>query len=422
MRDRYRLGGLENDELLAALSALMLRERELLSDFLAHLAELDERRLFLDLGYPSLFAYCTEKLGLSRSSAGRRIAAARVCRKFPEVFARVARGELQLSVLCELGKYLNSQNATELFEACRGKSYELALEILAARFPKPDVRDSIRRMPVRSADFTPDIGSEAGTAGGATSAAGGATSAAGAATSAAGAATSAATAVDSGQAQDLSIAAARMNAPDSLVISEAFAPAVAPAAPVRRVLAPLSADRFAVRFTVDTEFRELLAEVRALASHREAAPERGDGGLSSLVKRALQAYRRELQKQRFAVGRKPRLVRSQHEHGESGEPVGRGEPASRSRRVSAAVAREIYLRDGGCCTFCSEDGRRCGERRFLQLDHVLPWAAGGESTVENLRLRCRAHNQHSARHYFGASYVNAAIARVRGKHQRGGSG
>jgi len=103
MRERYRLGGLENNELLAALSALVQRERGLLSDFLAHLAELDERRLFLDLGYhpfvchearPSLFAYCTDALGLSKPSAGRRIATARVCRRFPEVLARVARGEL----------------------------------------------------------------------------------------------------------------------------------------------------------------------------------------------------------------------------------------------------------------------------------------------------------------------------------------
>src|SRR5450755_4622948 len=114
MRDRYRLVGVGNEELLAALSALVKRERELLADFLAHLAELDERRLFLELGFPSLFAYCTDALGLSRSSAGRRIAAARVCRRFPEAFARAARGELQLSVLCELGKYLNPANASEL--------------------------------------------------------------------------------------------------------------------------------------------------------------------------------------------------------------------------------------------------------------------------------------------------------------------
>src|SRR5258708_24159485 len=149
MQDRYRLGGLGNEELLAGLARLVQRERDLLSDLLAHLAELDERRLFLALGFSSLFAYCTEALGLCRSSAGRRIAAARVCRKYPEAFARVAAGELQLSVLSVLAQYLDPENATELFEACSRRSFEQVEELLAARFPKPDVRDLIRRLPAR---------------------------------------------------------------------------------------------------------------------------------------------------------------------------------------------------------------------------------------------------------------------------------
>lgn len=92
MSDRYRLVALGNEQLLGALAELVRRENDALSDLLAHLAELDERRLFLGLGFPSLFAYCTEVLGLCKSSARRRIAAARVCRKYPEAFARVARG------------------------------------------------------------------------------------------------------------------------------------------------------------------------------------------------------------------------------------------------------------------------------------------------------------------------------------------
>ena len=97
MRDRYRLGGVGNEDLVAALSVLVRRENDALSDLLAHLAELDERRLYLDLGFTSLFAYCTEALGFCKSSAGRRIAVARVCKRYPEAFARVASGELQLS-------------------------------------------------------------------------------------------------------------------------------------------------------------------------------------------------------------------------------------------------------------------------------------------------------------------------------------
>jgi 5-methylcytosine-specific restriction endonuclease McrA len=82
----------------------------------------------------------------------------------------------------------------------------------------------------------------------------------------------------------------------------------------------------------------------------------------------------------------------------------------RSRHVPADFAREVYLRDSGCCTFRAASGRRCGATRFLEVDHVTPWAKHGEATVENLRLRCRAHNQHAAREYFGGEYVRDRVA------------
>src|SRR3954465_1780146 len=114
MKGRYCLGRLGNGQLLAALTALARQENEVTSDLLAHLAELDERRLYLELGFPSLFAYCTQSLGMCESSAGRRILAARVCRRYPAAFARVARGELNLSALCAMSPHLNSENAAEL--------------------------------------------------------------------------------------------------------------------------------------------------------------------------------------------------------------------------------------------------------------------------------------------------------------------
>jgi len=71
--------------------------------------------------------------------------------------------------------------------------------------------------------------------------------------------------------------------------------------------------------------------------------------------------------------------------------------------------------DDGCCTFVSEDGRRCAARRFLEIDHVKPWAEGGLETVENLRLRCRAHNLRAATQHFGDDHIRDALARARGK-------
>jgi hypothetical protein len=95
----YRLKSLADDELLVGLSNIVGRRNQITAEFLAYLAELDQRQLFLDLGFASLFAYCVEALGLCESTAGRRIAAARVCRNHPEVFGLVASGALHTSAL-----------------------------------------------------------------------------------------------------------------------------------------------------------------------------------------------------------------------------------------------------------------------------------------------------------------------------------
>ncbi len=170
---------------------------------------------------------------------------------------------------------------------------------------------------------------------------------------------------------------------------------------------PLSAERFSVNFTADSEFhpsgcseaaRELLEEVRALISHSEPK-----GDLMRVMKRGLQALRAEVLKKRFGVGRKPRRVRSK----------AGGRLAARTRYVAADVTRAVWLRDGGRCTACGPDGKRCAERRLLQLDHVQPFSSGGESTIGNLRLRCRAHNLHAARRHFGKRFMRVALRRAR---------
>jgi hypothetical protein len=83
MSNQYRLVELGNSELLAGLSALVRRGNELTAQLLAHLVELEERMLHLELGFSSLFYYCVEALGMSEGAAGRRVTAARVCRRIP---------------------------------------------------------------------------------------------------------------------------------------------------------------------------------------------------------------------------------------------------------------------------------------------------------------------------------------------------
>src|SRR6187431_3012704 len=109
MSNQYRLVELENSELLAGLAELVQQSNVLTAQLLAHLVELEERMLHLELGFSSLFAYCVEALRMSEGSAGRRVTAARVCRRFPVAFERIARGDLHLRAVCALAPYLTHE-------------------------------------------------------------------------------------------------------------------------------------------------------------------------------------------------------------------------------------------------------------------------------------------------------------------------
>jgi 5-methylcytosine-specific restriction endonuclease McrA len=89
------------------------------------------------------------------------------------------------------------------------------------------------------------------------------------------------------------------------------------------------------------------------------------------------------------------------------------------RRIPAEVRRAVRQRDGGRCTFTSDTGHRCEERKDLQFDHIDPYATGGEATVGRIRLLCRAHNQYEAERTFGAEFMrHKRIAAAEGRAAR----
>ena len=66
-----------------------------------------------------------------------------------------------------------------------------------------------------------------------------------------------------------------------------------------------------------------------------------------------------------------------------------------SRSVPSHLRKYIWERDGGQCTYVHhETKRRCASRHLLQIDHIQPFALGGRTEKENLRLLCAGHNQY----------------------------
>jgi hypothetical protein len=167
------------------------------------------------------------------------------------------------------------------------------------------------------------------------------------------------------------------------------------------------------------------------------------GNELSLMRIVFESFVKHEEARRFAIGRTPRRMKADSTHADASSapatPPGgalaaitsvggktalvgsrmskigrtaRGfvRRSKRSRYVSAAVKRAVYLRDEARCSFFAPDGRRCDARLMLELDHAEPWAKQGDSGIDNMRLRCRAHNQSHARECFGARHVEAKIA------------
>jgi 5-methylcytosine-specific restriction endonuclease McrA len=94
-------------------------------------------------------------------------------------------------------------------------------------------------------------------------------------------------------------------------------------------------------------------------------------------------------------------------------PANPSVPSKSSRYVPAHVRRAVYERDDARCAHVDAEGRRCTERSHLEIDHLVPWALGGPSTVDNLRLACRGHNAQAARQAFGTAFIDRRIERRR---------
>jgi hypothetical protein len=155
----------------------------------------------------------------------------------------------------------------------------------------------------------------------------------------------------------------------------------------RSKLAPVAAERFLIEATVGRSAQEKLRYIQDLLGH-----ELPSGDLAQVLEQAFDALIEKLEKRKFAATSRPRrIVR----------------PSANPRHIPAQVKCAVWARDGGQCTFVSEAGRRCEERKLLEFDHVEEVARGGEASLGGIRLRCRAHNQYGAECTFGAAFMRA---------------
>ena len=140
----YTLVHLRDEVVLLNLAALLAQDRATTATLLAHIAEVDARRLYAPAGYASMHAYCVEELCLSEDAAYKRIHAARAAREFPVLFPALAEGRLHLAAVCLLAPHLTAENAGELIEAATHRRKAEIEGFLVRRFAGTEAPATIR--------------------------------------------------------------------------------------------------------------------------------------------------------------------------------------------------------------------------------------------------------------------------------------
>lgn len=397
----YTLAHLSDAVLLRDLKTLVRQDRATTVMLLAHIAEVDARRLYAPAGYSSMFAYCTGELRLSEDAAYKRIRAARAARRFPVLFAELAEGRLHMAAVCVLSPHLTAENLEELAQAAKHRRKSEVEEWLIHRFPgavvaSKDCASVIRPIltgvsPTGSTDQlvlgpVPD-GSKAAP-----------------------------------EPPTIRSYVDQLPGPAAATHEERLAPIPlvdqlvpgpvgdtlnnrlpAGTLSVESPFATPSGKRFLVRLTIDEATHEKLRHAQALLSH--AVP---GGDVAQVLARALDALIVQLERRK--IGATPRVAVV----GEGGLAAPARTMSSRTpskqhserdRHIPVRVRRAVWERDQGRCTFVGTNGHRCDARRFLEFDHIEPLARGGKPTGAGLRLRCRSHNQFEAEQIFGAEFM-----------------
>ena len=122
MTGKRVLETISDNELLRRLAELLQQSRRVESELVAHIAEVDERRLYAREAFPSMFAYCTEKLNLSEHEAYLRITVGRASRQHPNLLEMLSDGRLHLSGIAKIAPHLTESNRENLLARATHKS------------------------------------------------------------------------------------------------------------------------------------------------------------------------------------------------------------------------------------------------------------------------------------------------------------
>lgn len=349
MNNSAKIETLTDSELLAVLKELSIKENQTTVEILFHLAELDKRRLYLEHGFSSLFAYCVSgPLKYSEGAAQRRIATARLIARYPELVELLLSRELSISTLSIVASIIDDDNKEEIITAVAGKSRREVDLFVAGFRPRKVLREVIKPVAVCTAGVVGAPKKEA----------------------------------------------LQNETQLSLIVDKTTQRTSDGGGEYKNLAEPILEKRYQLSFSVSEEVCEKLEKAKKLLSGKYPKGAR----LEEVLEDALEA----LLDKRCPDRRIARRVKRRQKVTPVKTPVKQTRPIK--RQIPQGIRDQVFQRDKSCA-YLSPDGRRCGSKHDLEVHHLRPFAKGGDHSLENLSLRCREHNCYQAKQDFGQAFM-----------------
>ncbi len=329
----HGLQKLTDDQLIFDTKKLIKKEQEIVIEIIAHLEEIERRRLYCDAGYDSLWSYTIGELGYSEAQAHRRIDAMRMSRKISSVKRGLESGTLNVTCvnmgsafLKAASEYNKKVNQEELFLKLEGKSKKEVMTILQEK--REELNLPLKQLPKKTVETKTNGGSgdvrmhltlKKET-------------------------------VEKIKKLKGLLAHKEGNLSTEELLDKMLDSAIEKA----------EKEKFAVGIKARSQSEQVLKEKQLSQKEPkvQAVP--------------VSAATEEKKSTKYAKPLSPSKVK-----------------VINSRYVPNDLKRIIYVRDNGKCS-------NCGSRHALEIDHKRSFALGGKTSLENCRLLCRSCNQRHA--------------------------
>ena len=144
MSIHQEIKALSDKNLVRRIEEISVKENQTTAELVLHLIEMDQRRLFVQMGYPSLFQYCRRRLKYSEPATNRRISSARAIGKVPELYEALLKKEVSITTISLVAGIINEGNGKDVLHQIRGKSRSEVEAVLARYRPRDQVREQIK--------------------------------------------------------------------------------------------------------------------------------------------------------------------------------------------------------------------------------------------------------------------------------------